>query len=388
MTPRERLMATLRGEPVDRPAVSFYEIGGFKIDPTDPDPFNVYNDSSWRPLLDLAENETDLIRLQAPLAQSAAADWSPELPAAWREYFQIEKFEKDGARFVHTTVKVGGRTMTSLARRDPAVNTTWTLEHLLKSREDAEAYLQLPDADAPAEVDVTHLFRAEKQLGERGIVMVDTGDPLCWIAPLFAMEDYTVLAFTEPALFHRLLGKVAPFRCGITAKVAAAFPGRLWRIYGPEYASEPYLPNRLFEEYVVRYTGPMVEAIERHGGFARIHCHGHIRNLLPHFVKMGATATDPIEPPPQGDITLAEVRKQFGRQLVLFGNLEVADIENMPPLKFEQVVAQSLRDGTAGEGRGFVLLPSAAPYGRTITSTTMANYETMVRLTKAWHASA
>ena len=43
MTRLERLMATLRGEPVDRPPVSFYEIGGFQIDPTDPDPYNIYN---------------------------------------------------------------------------------------------------------------------------------------------------------------------------------------------------------------------------------------------------------------------------------------------------------------------------------------------------------
>jgi hypothetical protein len=95
---------------------------------------------------------------------------------------------------------------------------------------------------------------------------------------------------------------------------------------------------------------------------------------------MGASATDPIEPPPHGDITLADVRREYGRQLVLFGNIEIADIENLPPPQFEKVVTQTLRDGTAGQGRGFVLLPSAAPYGRTITSRTLANYQTMVRL--------
>ena len=36
------------------------------------------------------------------------------------------------------------------------------------------------------------------------------------------------------------------------------------------------------------------------------------------------------------------------------------------------------------EGRGFVLMPSAAPYGRIISSNTMYNYETMVRLTEGW----
>mgnify|MGYP000712381494 CR=1 FL=1 len=39
-----------------------------------------------------------------------------------------------------------------------------------------------------------------------------------------------------------------------------------------------------------------------------------------------------------------------------------------------------LEEGTAGEGRGFVLMPSACPYGRHISADVMANYETMVRL--------
>ena len=149
---------------------------------------------------------------------------------------------------------------------------------------------------------------------------------------------------------------------------------------GPEYATEPFLPPHLFDEYVVRYTGPMVALIQQHGGLVRVHCHGRVRRALPHFVRMGCIAIDPLEPPPHGDIPLAEIRRDYGRELALFGNLEISDIENMPPANFEKVVRQTLRDGTAGTGKGFVLMPTAAPYGRTITPTTMANYETMVRL--------
>jgi hypothetical protein len=140
----------------------------------------------------------------------------------------------------------------------------------------------------------------------------------------------------------------------------------------------------LFEEYVVRYTGPIVRVIENHGGFARIHCHGRISKALPYFVSMGASAIDPIEPPPQGDVELADVRREYGRDLVLFGNLEIADIENTKPCEFEKLVARTLRDGTSGEGRGFVLMPSASPYGRTITPNTLVNYETIVRVTQSY----
>lgn len=162
--------------------------------------------------------------------------------------------------------------------------------------------------------------------------------------------------------------------------MAREFPGHLWRIFGPEYATPPYLHPAMFEEYVVRYTGPMVETIQRQGGFARIHCHGRIREVLPMIARMGAAALDPIEPPPQGNVQLADVRREYGGNMVLFGNIEASDIENLGPSEFEKVVAKTLQDATVCSGRGFVLMPSSCPYGRTITPQTLTNYETMIRM--------
>jgi uroporphyrinogen-III decarboxylase len=380
MTRRERLMATLRGEPVDRPAVSFYEIGGLEIDPDDPDEFNVYHDPSWRPLLQLAEEHTDLIRMRSPVRsrsqdpQVASAHRSPDDIARVREYVE------EGCRCTRVTVRAPGRILTSTTRRSPALDTIWTTEHLLKSADDLKAYLTLPDEFLAETVDVTPLIEEERRLGERGIVMVDTEDPICAAASLFSMEDFLVVALTEQRLSHRLLEKLSRPIHARTRETARAFPGHLWRIYGPEYAAEPYLPPHLFRDYVVRYTGPMVEMIQQYGGFARIHCHGRLRGVLDAIVGMGADAIDPIEPPPQGDVELADVRREHGKELVLFGNIEVRDIESMEPAVFERVVARALADGTHGTGRGFVLMPSAAPNGRCITSKVMANYETLVRL--------
>ena len=51
-----------------------------------------------------------------------------------------------------------------------------------------------------------------------------------------------------------------------------------------------------------------------------------------------------------------------------------------PGARFEAVVRRTLAEGTAGEGRGFILLPTAATYGRRIPAQTLRNYETIVRL--------
>jgi len=389
MTSRERLMATLCGAPVDRPAVNFYEIGGFDVDPSDPDEFNVYHDPSWRPLLELAERRTDLIRMRSAVRSRS---WDPQFggpPLGGKD--QSDPRKRGTPNSIHqymdgqwhctrVTIQMGGRVLSKTMRRSPEVDTTWTTEHLLKNVDDLKAYLELPDEFFAEEIDIAKLHEDDAKVGDRGIVMVDTEDPICAAASLFRMEDFLTVALTEPELFHRLLDKLSRPLYARTEHVSAAFPGHLWRIYGPEYAAEPFLPPRLFKDYVVRYTEPMIRAIKKHGGFARVHCHGRLSAILDSICEMGADATDPIEPPPHGDVSLEYVRRKYGERLVLFGNIELSDIESMEPPEFERLVAQTLAAGTCGEGRGFVLMPSAAPNGRQITSRIMKNYETMVRL--------
>ena len=371
MNRRERLMATLQGCPVDRPAVNFYEIGGFNADPNDPDDFNIYNDPSWKPLLDMAETETDLIRMRSP-------NTTPSKASRYDEFFSTKTWIEGKSRFSRTTVKAGKRILTSTSRRDAELDTTWQVEHLIKDIDDLKAYLEIPQCIHDHEYDVSNLFEDEKKLGDKGIVMVDTGDPICSAASLFDMETYTVIAFTEQKLFRKLLDSLAPAHMARTEKIAKDFPGRLWRICGSEYASEPYLSPDLYREYVVKYTGPMVKTIRKYGGYPRIHSHGRLKNILPLIIEMGPVGLDPVEPPPQGDVELDWIVSEYGKDLVIFGNLEITDIENVEPAKFAKVVEKSLRDGTGPNSKGFVLMPSSCPYGRKIPETTLANYRTMV----------
>ncbi len=376
MDSRTRLLNVLSGKSIDRTPVNFYEIGGISADPDDPDPYNIFNDPSWRPLLALAESETDIIRMVGPRLIPTADNCRDV-------FYTEEEIERDGSRYHVVEIRIAGRLMRSIRRRDKAVQTWWQIEHLLKSSEDVHAFLALPDAAFEYEPDVSPILAAEAALGERGLVMIDTEDPLCATASLFAMEDYLSLAYTDSALFCQLLDKFARVLYPRVEKTAAAAPDRLWRIYGPEYAGEPYLPPMLFERYVCDYTTPIIRAIQRYGGWARLHAHGRLHNILPLIATMGVDAIDPIEPPPQGDVQLAEVRSQYGNEWALFGNIEVSAIETQPPDIFEATAAAALRAGISEPGRGFVLMPTAAPYGRRISDNTLRNYETLVRLARA-----
>lgn len=375
MTRRERLMTTLQGKPIDRPAVSFYEIGGWKMEENDEE-FTVWNDPSWRPLVRLAHEETDLIRL-------VGARWKGRSDNGLGELTTEETWRDGDSRYTRKTIKAPGRTLTSLARRDRDTETVWMLEHFLKSIEDIEAYLQLPEPTI-GEVDVSGILAEEEELGDTGIVSIEFGDPICAAASLFSMEDYTVFALTEPKLFHRLLERFARTMFPQCEQLARACPGRLWRTCGSEYASEPYLPPRLYDEYVVRYTGQIVRRIQKYGGYGRVHSHGRLRGIMSLIAEMKPDGLDPLEPPPQGDMELWEIKEAIGEDTVLMGNIEASDIEILPPAAFEKKVVTALREGMAGEGRGFILHPSSCPYGRTITTQTMTNYETMLQLTRNW----
>jgi hypothetical protein len=372
MNRRQRLMASLRGETVDRPPVSFYEINGLDEQPEDDDAFNIFNHPSWRPLIELARERTDRIVMRA-------VPFVTKEPDPLEERTRTESWvDEQGRLFTRRYVQAGNGVLSSLTRRDPEVNTVWTCEHLLKNVADLKAFLEIPLPASTGEPDTSGVLQAEQALGDSGIVMIDTTDPLCEAAQLFPMAEYTVIALSEPKLFHRLLERCAIPLHARTESVAQALPGRLWRIYGPEYASPPYLPPRLFQEYMVRYDRPMVESIQRWGGYARIHSHGRLRQILDDIVSTGCDGLDPIEPPPQGDVSLSYVRQRYGKQLTLFGNLEASDIENLPTQLFREKVEQALQEGTEGEGRGFVLMPSACPYGRVVSRLAMENYECIV----------
>ncbi|MCK5843155.1 MAG: hypothetical protein KAG97_00525 [Victivallales bacterium] len=379
MTRKERLLKTMRGDTVDRPAVSFYEINGTESTNAD-DPFNIYSDPSWKPLIDLARDESDrIVMMNGGVRDLIKGEMDGDISTE-------TLIDADGSAITTTKMKTANcGELRQVSRRDRDVNTVWCVEHLLKDDDDLRQWLRLPREKDNGVVKTEKVLAMEESLGDSGIVMLDTPDPLCKIAPLFDMAEYTIIGLTERKLMLEALDKAAETLYPQIERICEALPGRLWRIYGPEYASPPYLPPELFYEYVTRYVTPMVEMIHKTGGWARLHSHGNLRDILDHIAATGCDALDPIEPPEQGDVELSYVRKNHGKQMVLFGNIEITDIENMPTAKFAEKVRTALSEGTEGEGNGFVLLPSACPYGRKLSALALSNYEKMITLATSFN---
>jgi len=362
MTGKERCLAVLKGEIPDRVPISTYELVGWDRDAWE------NREPSYARLMDVIRRDTDCLYR-----------WSAAWPERGVGYFlsaseDVEaerKTRRDGAdektlHVVHTPK--GDLTSRTMARR--GVHTTWVEEHFVKTGEDVERVLSVPYA--PREPDCSSLAVARERVGERGIVKTSIADALCCVCELFEFGEFTVWALTERATVRRLLDA---FHVRVMDQLRAqleAGVGPLWRVVGAEYATPPYMPPELFAECVLPYDRDIVDLIHRYGGYARIHCHGKISRVLDMIAATGADAIDPVEPPPQGDIDLAEAKRRIGERMTIMGNLELAMLETATAEQVRAEVGRSMEAGKPG-GR-FVIMPTAAPIDVPLKRRTEENY--------------
>jgi len=372
MTSKERLNKIFNKEIVDRPAVNFYEIGSTIPNRSTNDPYNVYSDSSWDDLFNLAEEKTDLMR-------QAIFDLEPLDKDLVNSIYKCEEWEENNSKFTKHIYNIAGKTLTSITRRDKDVDTIWTIKHLVEDMEDVKILLDLPKDFFKYKYKLKNIEKQKEELGDRGILIGDIGDPLCFVAAQFNMADYTIMALTEQENFHMLLEKFSDDIYYNVKQQVNLLPNSVFRICGSEYASEPYLPPYLYNEYEVKYTKPIVDILHKNNCIARLHSHGNLKNILPYIKNMNIDALDPIEPHGQGDVSLLEV-KEYCPDLTLLGNIEISDIETLKPEEFEKKVVTAIKEGTNDGCKNFILMPSASPYGRNISKNVLENYKLMVKL--------
>ena len=87
---------------------------------------------------------------------------------------------------------------------------------------------------------------------------------------------------------------------------------------------------------------------------SHLHCCGFEKEV----VKMCAEETDlnviePLEPPPQGDCDLKEIKKEYGEKLVLKGNLQTSKVMLADSKTVEKQAIKCIED--ASEEGGYIL---------------------------------
>jgi len=382
MKSRQRLLKALELKQTDRIGINCYELNPY-------DTNSWYNKQpSYKPLMDIVRQKTDCIYMAclpvSPFTNAAVAVTGAETDLRQSELVTIEKWRKGNSHFTQTVYRTPKGPLKTVHRTDDNIYTVWTIEHLLKTIDDIDKYISIPIAP-PGRFDLSDFAEKQKKLADAGLMMPSISDPICEVAELFEMGQFLVYAMTETDKIKYFLDFVHEHQMTYLKAVLEAGPKAgidwtqtLFRICGPEYATEPYLPPTYFAEFVTGYVTAMTELIHQFGAKVRLHCHGRIAAALDEIAKTGADAIDPIEPPPDGDIELSEVKKRIGDRMCLFGNIEIKLLEQGSADEVKKFTIDAINQAKAGGG--FVIMPTAAPIGSPLAPKTLQNYTTFIEI--------
>jgi len=358
MNSRERLLAALDGRTPDRVPISTYELVGYNSKAWE------NNDPSYARLMNAIREKTDCICM-----------WNPDSNATFLESsypvdLDVKEYREGNATIYERVLHTPKGDLTQTTKVVENVHTVWQTEHWCKTIEDVDKALSVPYE--PLEYDVSDYARIQKEVGHKGIIMTSVSDPLFLAAELMEFGAYTIWAMTETEHFAKTVAAIHERNMENLKRMLEAVTVDLYRIYGPEYATPPFLPPEFFKRFVVPYFAEMVDLIHSAGAKVRLHCHGRIRQILDMILDTGADGIDPCEGPPDGDITLAEVKERLGKRMCIFGNIQLKLLEHGNGADVEKAVRECM--ASAKEGGGYVIMPTAAPINSPLSRKTEANY--------------
>lgn len=376
MTGRQRLLSVLRGDPVDR--VPVYSHVPFELSPWGmrPGPFHGSVDyDTWR------EQDPGYWKIVQRMEREGdnAFMWRPPCMAA-EQFFIPPKMTRDlpersvGEKVeVATEAEIGGATLRRVRAYKPGSGHSWEIEHYCKSTDDARRLLDIEWQGAPIEpLDLDDL---EELLGDLGIMWFTIPSPIMAVCRLFDPMQFLMLSATERPLILRLMN-TAQERIAIQlSALLDAGAGPVVRFGGAEHATPPMMSPDDFDELVVQFDRPLVDACKERGRFVAYHCHGNLRHALKRFREMRVDQIDPTEAEPDGDVTIQEAREIAGPDMVLAGNVQCREMfsASVGP----SVIRERVRTFIQGAGPDRIIVTTTGTPLERMTSETVRNYHAL-----------
>ena len=361
MTPRNRMLKTTRGETADRVPL---ELAGFHYqsragvekvaDPLRRDiAERIFDESDYR-----ATHPSHINRSLATPPQRMRHE-TKSLPNGETESRTIIDTPKGELTAIRRTVRSAG--------------TSWQVKYPVETRDDidkiASVPWELPSGLAPPDAN-----KLPDDSEERLILSTTISSPFVCVAGMMDYQWFLELCATDMPLMKELT-EICRQRVLDCVKALLSGPGidYVW-LGGSEWVTPPMASPRVYDELVQEQERDVISYIhDNSDAVVHVHCHGHVRDALPKVIERGGDYLEPVEPPPDGDITMAEAKEQADGRVTLGGNVECRLLCNEPA----DTVEAATRAAFEGGKRRFVLRPTEGPSPR-LTEREHANYMRMI----------
>ncbi|GIK74939.1 MAG TPA: hypothetical protein GYA08_07230 [Chloroflexi bacterium] len=132
----------------------------------------------------------------------------------------------------------------------------------------------------------------------------------------------------------------------------------------------PFLSPRHFAEFITPYLAQITKAYRDLGFYVIKHTDGNIMPIIDQLVSTRPHALHSLDP--QAGVDIAEVKRRYGDQLCLIGNVNCAMLDTGTPEQIAESVRYALRSGMPGGG--YIFSTSNCIY----TGMPLASYELML----------
>ena len=350
LTSRERLLRLFAGQDIDR--VPIWLLAPFHRVPFYAD---IYNIDAYRPLVQAIEQHCDTFDRRYP-ERGFCYNVHPDIIAEpiateHRKGQRVTYRDKTFERFVSS-----GEGMTYS-------------KYFVTEPEDLDSILELPYlAPTPP---LAPLQSEKDELGQRGLCMMDLGDPLEPLYHLCSAEDFSIWTLTDyEALLHftdEMYKRVfALYKYYLDSNIPDAY-----FIVGAEFAGPPLVSPSKFGELCRRYVKGLVDLIRDYGKISIIHYHGQLSQVLDEFALMQSDGLHTIEAPPIGDCSFTLAREKLGRDMALIGNVQYGDLAHESVDEIRAQVKSIMDEAKNGK---LILSPTSGPFDPTPSPKLIENY--------------
>ena len=339
MTRRERLQRIFRGDSPDRSAVRLWGAS----------PQQELLHPAYESVHRLAVELTDIVAHESSpfnLHWGAAHDEiceACEQPTGQDEWVDVV-----------TAVRTPAGPLRGVFRKSTLGKPGYQAEYLLKEPADIEKLLSVP-YQAPPFSD--RRFReTETLVGDRGITVFGLDHAMYGLQRLIGSENFAIWSVECRDV---LLDAVEVLSRRIREEALRALDAGVRGVFGwvgPELCIPPLMSPADFDDFVMPFDKPLVDLLHEHGVRVWVHCHGKMGPVLERFVEMGVDVLNPVEPPPMGDVTLAEAFDRVGDRMGLEGNIETHDLLTADEEKMRALVREAVETGA---GKRFILCPTS-----------------------------
>lgn len=262
---------------------------------------------------------------------------------------------------VHTPIG----SLRSVARQSRIGNTSFLVEHPLKTEEDykIQTWIEENTNLEPNREAVAAHFAGEGREGlSLGMLIPRTKSAYqTMVEHLVGTEEliYALVDFPE-TVEHLWQVMVAKDLEAVRMAVASPYD---YYITWEDSSTQNYSPSQ-YDAYIGSEIGAWCRILERAGKRYIQHACGHVADLVGRMKDHGAFAVESISPPPTGNITIQEARRITGSDFGIIGGIEPTQFLNLSekdlPAYVESVIAEA-------QGGPFVLANSdSCPPGVTL----------------------